>query len=47
MSKIGPIEDAGMYQQARSFSESISKGDIEVKHGEDDTAKASDGAAHY
>ena len=47
VSKKGPIEDAGMYQQARSFSESISKGDIEVKHGEDDTAKASDGAAHY
>ena len=47
VSKKGPIEDAGMYQQAKSFSESISKGDIEVKHGEDDTAKASDGAAHY
>ena len=47
VSKIGPIEDAAMYQQARSFSESISKGDVEVKHGEDDTAKASDGAAHY
>ena len=47
VSKIGPIEDAAMYQQARSFSESISKGDVQVKHGEDDTAKSSDGAAHY
>mgnify|MGYP000144229614 CR=1 FL=1 len=47
VSKIGPIEDAALYQQARSFSESISKGDVQVKHGEDDTAKATDGAAHY
>ena len=47
VSKIGPIEDAALYQQARSFSESISKGDVQVKHGEEDTAKATDGAAHY
>ena len=47
VSKTGPIEDAAMYQQARSFSESISKGDVQVKHGEEDTAKATDGAAHY
>ena len=47
VSKTGPIEDAALYQQARSFSESISKGDVQVKHGEDDTAKATDGAAHY
>ena len=47
VSKIGPIEDAALYQQARSFAESISKGDVQVKHGEEDTAKATDGAAHY
>jgi hypothetical protein len=47
VSKTGPIEDAALYQQARSFSESISKGDVQVKHGEDDTAKATDGSAHY
>ena len=47
VSKIGPIEDAALYQQARSFSESISKGDVQVKHGEEDTAKSKDGSAHY
>jgi len=36
-----------LYQQARSFSESISKGDVQVKHGEEDTAKSKDGSAHY
>lgn len=46
VSKIGPIQDAATYQQAKSFSESISKGDIQVKHGEEDTAKSTDGAAH-
>jgi hypothetical protein len=46
VSKIGPIQDANTYQQARSFSESISKGDVQVKHGEEDTAKSSDGSAH-
>ena len=47
VSKIGPIENAALYQQAKSFAESISKGDVQVKHGMDDTAKATDGAAHY
>lgn len=47
VSKTGPIQDAATYQQAKSFSESISKGDIQVKHGEEDTAKSTDGAAHY
>ena len=47
VSKIGPVEDAALYQQARSFSESISKGDVQVKHGEEDTAKSKDGSAHY
>ena len=47
VSKNGPVEDEGMYQQAKNLAESVSKGDIEVKHSEDDTAKVSDGAAHY
>ena len=34
VSKIGPVQDSALYQQARSFSESISKGDVKVKHGE-------------
>ena len=47
VTKNGPIEDAGMYQQAKTFAESISKGDIQVKHGEEDPAKSTDGPAHY
>jgi hypothetical protein len=34
VSKIGPVQDAGLYQQAKNFSENISKGDVKVKHGE-------------
>ena len=35
VSKIGPVTDAGLYEQAKAFSESISKGSVKAKHGED------------
>ena len=35
VSKAGPITDTGLYQQAKTFSESISKGSVKVKHGEE------------
>jgi hypothetical protein len=35
VSKAGPITDTGLYQQAKTFSESISKGSVKAKHGED------------
>ena len=35
VSKVGPITDQQLYQQAKSFSESISKGAVRAKHGED------------
>ena len=35
VSKIGPVTDKGLYDQAKSFSESISKGAVKAKHGED------------
>ena len=35
VSKVGPITDQQLYQQAKSFSESISKGAVKAKHGED------------
>ena len=35
VSKIGPVTDKGLYDQAKSFSESISKGSVKAKHGED------------
>ena len=31
----GPVTDKGLYDQAKSFSESISKGSVKAKHGED------------
>ena len=34
VSKVGPIQDAALYQKAKSFSESVSTGDVKVKHGE-------------
>ena len=40
VSKIGPITDASVYQQAKSFSESISKGAVKAKHGEDKPAES-------
>jgi hypothetical protein len=34
VSKVGPITDASIYQQAKTFSDSIFKGAVKVKHGE-------------
>ena len=41
VSKVGPITDASLYQQAKSFSESISKGAVKAKHGEQKPAESS------
>ena len=35
VSKVGPVTDKGLYDQAKSFSDSISKGAVKAKHGED------------
>jgi len=35
VSKVGPITDQQLYQQAKTFSENISKGGVKAKHGED------------
>ena len=35
VSKLGPVADTQMYQQAKTFSENISKGSIKAKHGAD------------
>ena len=39
--KIGPVENAELYQQAKVFAESISKGDVKSKHGETDKKDSS------
>ncbi len=40
VSKVGPITDAATYQQAKSFSESISKGAVKAKHVEPKVAES-------
>lgn len=35
VSKVGPVTDKGLYDQAKSFSENISKGAVKAKHGEE------------
>ena len=35
VSKIGPVTDKGLYDQAKGFSDSISKGSVKAKHGEE------------
>jgi len=33
VSKIGPVEDKSIYKQAKDFADSISKGEVQAKHG--------------
>jgi hypothetical protein len=40
------VQDGALYQQAKAFATSISKGDVKVKHGEETTAQ-SDKGTHY
>ena len=43
VSKVGAVQDESLYTQAKSFYESVSKGDVEVKHGSDNnSAKTED-----
>ena len=37
VSKVGPVQDQGVYQVAKSFADKVSKGAIEVKHGSDES----------
>jgi len=39
VSKVGPIRERAMYDQAKSFSQNISKGSIRVKHTSDSEPK--------
>ena len=35
--KVGPIQDQGVYQIAKSFADKVGKGAVEVKHGSDES----------
>ena len=34
VNKVGPVEDASLYEQAKAFAQNISKGDVEVTHSD-------------
>ena len=41
VSKVGPVEDKAVYEIAKSFAERVGKGEIQPKHGTEDTTKSS------
>lgn len=45
--RIGSVEDAGVYQSAKAFAESIQAGQVNVKHEKDDKASAGDTHSHF
>ena len=46
ISKVGPVQDKEIYTQAKSFAESISKGDVQTSHGDEDQ-KSKSAAGNY
>ena len=41
VSKIGPVSDKGIYDMSKSFAESVGKGEIQAKHGSEETKTSS------
>ena len=37
VTKVGPVQNKALYESAKSFAESVSKGDVKAKHGNDST----------
>ena len=35
--KVGPVSDKGIYDMSKSFAESVGKGEIQAKHGSEET----------
>jgi hypothetical protein len=35
--KVGPVEDAAVYKQAKEFADSVSKGDVQAKHSSEES----------
>ena len=35
--KVGPLEDRGLYKNARDFAESVSRGEVQAKHSSEET----------
>ena len=41
VSKVGPVSDKGIYDMSKSFAESVGKGEIQAKHGSEETKTSS------
>ncbi len=41
VAKVGPVTDKAVYDMAKSFAESVGKGEIQAKHGSEETTKGS------
>ena len=41
VSKVGPVTDKGIYDMSKSFAESVGKGEIQAKHGSEETKTSS------
>jgi len=39
--KMGPVTDKAIYDMAKSFAMSVGKGEVEAKHGSEETTKDS------
>jgi adenylosuccinate synthase len=37
VSKVGPVQDKSVYDIAKNFAERVGKGEIEAKHGTEET----------
>jgi hypothetical protein len=46
VSKVGPVTDKTIYDSAKTFAESVGKGEIQAKHGGEETVK-SNGSGNY
>jgi len=41
VSKVGPVTDKAIYDMAKSFAESVGKGEVEAKHGTEEKSESS------
>jgi hypothetical protein len=42
----GPVTDGALYGQARTFAESINRGDVQVKHSRDEDNGSAGGGSY-
>ena len=45
VTKVGPVDDKNMYDMAKNFATSVGKGEIQAKHGGEETVK--NGSGNY